>query len=317
LRNSRRSRSEGFPKGWFVIGFSDEYEPGQVQKLQYFDEALVAYRGAGGTLYVLDGYCPHLGANLGVGGTVEGECIRCPFHRWKFGADGLCVEIPYSEAPIPKKARLRSWEVRERDGMIYLWYHPEGGGPEFDPPDLGLDAALSPWSPWRHHKIRIATHSREIVENVVDIAHFSSVHGTEIDFFENRFEGVRAIQRNRGIAYPRGGGKDRFELEATYYGPGVQISEMRGVLASRLVNAHTMVDAGSLDLRFAVSLRRGGDDARLEALADRYIANLTTGFLEDVAIWENKVFRSTPVLCADDGPIIKLRRWYEQFFAPF
>ena len=298
-----------------MVGFSDEYAPGQVQKLQYFDRALVAFRGDDGTLRLLDGFCPHLGAHLGAGGTVEGNCIRCPFHRWKFAADGRCVEIPYSDAPIPKKARLHPWEVRERDGMIYLWYHPDGGAPEFEPPSLDLDGGL--WSPWRHHKIRIATHSREIVENVVDIAHFSPVHGTEIDFFENEFNGVQAIQRNRGVAYPRGGGKDRFELEATYYGPGVQISEMRGILSSRLVNAHTMVDKDCLDLRFAVSLRGDADDAQVAALADRYIANLTAGFLEDVAIWENKTYRAAPVLCADDGPIIKLRRWYEQFFAPF
>lgn len=39
-----------------------------------------------------------MGANLGVGGIVENDCIKCPFHHWSFsGKDGSLVDIPYSE----------------------------------------------------------------------------------------------------------------------------------------------------------------------------------------------------------------------------
>lgn len=49
-------------------------------------------------VFVLDAFCPHLGANLGIGGIVKDDCIECPFHMWKFrGVDGECCEIPYSE----------------------------------------------------------------------------------------------------------------------------------------------------------------------------------------------------------------------------
>lgn len=51
-----------------------------------------------GDVHVLDAYCPHLGANLGIGGLVKGDCIECPFHLWAFrGSDGQCVNIPYSD----------------------------------------------------------------------------------------------------------------------------------------------------------------------------------------------------------------------------
>lgn len=47
---------------------------------------------------IVDAYCPHLGANLGVGGRVHGNCIECPFHGWQFdGETGQCVKIPYAE----------------------------------------------------------------------------------------------------------------------------------------------------------------------------------------------------------------------------
>ena len=56
------------------------------------------FRGEDGKAYVLDAYCPHLGANLAVGGQVVGNCIECPFHGWRFnGNDGKCVKIPYAE----------------------------------------------------------------------------------------------------------------------------------------------------------------------------------------------------------------------------
>ena len=51
-----------------------------------------------GTIFITDLYCPHLGASLGSGGTVSGDCVTCPFHNWSFdGKTGECVDIPYAK----------------------------------------------------------------------------------------------------------------------------------------------------------------------------------------------------------------------------
>ena len=57
---------------------------------------------------MVDAYCAHLGAHLGVGGKVEGECIRCPFHGWRYdGESGKCTEIPYGDTEhIPSQAKV-------------------------------------------------------------------------------------------------------------------------------------------------------------------------------------------------------------------
>ena len=34
----------------------------------------------------------------------------------------------------------------------------------------------------------------------------------------------------------------------------------------------------------------------------------------DVHIWEGKGFSEPPTLCRDDGPMMRLRRWYRQLF---
>ena len=57
---------------------------------------LAVFRAEDGQAHIIDAYCPHMGANLAVGGVVKGNCLECPFHGWKFrGDDGKCVEIPY------------------------------------------------------------------------------------------------------------------------------------------------------------------------------------------------------------------------------
>lgn len=60
-------------------------------------ENLVLFRTMSGVASLMDTYCPHMGANIAVGGRVLGECIQCPFHGWKFNTEGKCVEISYSK----------------------------------------------------------------------------------------------------------------------------------------------------------------------------------------------------------------------------
>ncbi|CAG2106418.1 unnamed protein product [Medioppia subpectinata] len=66
--------------------------------IQLCGQQRVLFRGPSGVVHCLSAYCPHLGANLGVGGHVVTEsgddCIQCPFHGWRFGGDGQCKRIP-------------------------------------------------------------------------------------------------------------------------------------------------------------------------------------------------------------------------------
>lgn len=56
------------------------------------------FRTPEGKVHIMDAYCPHLGANMGLGGVVRGDCLECPFHGWQFdGNSGKCTSVPYSE----------------------------------------------------------------------------------------------------------------------------------------------------------------------------------------------------------------------------
>lgn len=308
----RQKIFQGYPRGWFVVAFSDELAVGDVHTLNYFGEKFALYRGEDGVPRILDAYCPHLGGSLGRG-RVVGDSIECPFHAWRFGADGVCNHIPYS-ARIPGKAVVATRQVREVNNIIYMWNDPKGGAPEYEVPVLP-ECSSDEWMPWVHAKLRVNTHPHELVENVVDVGHFTPVHRTKVEKFENVFDGHMATQINSGTAYPIGGGVDHYHIEATYYGPGFQISNWKGFMEARLINANTMVDKENMDLRFAVMLKKGSDPRQTKAFAKGYIENMSKGFQEDIDIWREKRFTPNPVLCEGDGPFIKLRKWYSQFYA--
>lgn len=322
-----------YPRGWFVLAGSEELDPGDIRPLRYFGRDLVLFRTHGGVPVVMDAHCPHLGAHLGVGGRVEGEALRCPFHGWCFGADGECLEVPYAKR-IPAQARTGTYPVRDINGLIMMWFDHDQRRPDFDIPVLPEWGAAG-WSGWNLHRMDIATHPREIVENVADSAHFEVVHRfDEMVAFDNIYDGHTATQLMCGRS-PVG----ETETRATYYGPGYQITWMDALFEVRLLNAHTPIDANRLHLFFGVMIRRAetvgeqerenlrqrlalmdlpedylDDPDNIDALYQAYVETTRQGYYDDVAIWEHKLYRRDPVFCDGDGPIARLRRWYGQFY---
>uniref|UniRef100_A0A1A9VEM0 Rieske domain-containing protein n=1 Tax=Glossina austeni TaxID=7395 RepID=A0A1A9VEM0_GLOAU len=88
-----------YPNGWYGILESSDLKVGEVKSIFALGEQLVAYRTREKIVYVLDAYCPHMGANLGIGGRVVDDQFECPFHQWRFrGSDGKCLNIRYAAA---------------------------------------------------------------------------------------------------------------------------------------------------------------------------------------------------------------------------
>ena len=177
--------------------------------VRFFGQELVLYRGrASGRAVLLDAWCPHMGTHLArnhtsyvvrSGEQVDGDNIRCPFHRWRFGPDGHCNEIPYSTAPIPQAARIRSWRVVEIMGAVFAWHDPEDGEPDYEIPVLAEwnDPA---WVRWTFDDLGVlACHPQEVVDNIVDAAHQAPVHGQDLIYFENEFLGHRVVQREGDV----------------------------------------------------------------------------------------------------------------------
>ncbi|GFX74105.1 cholesterol 7-desaturase [Trichonephila clavipes] len=125
-----------FPNGWIPLIESKGVAPGQSVSVSALGQRFCVFRGECGQAYVLDAYCPHLGADMSAGGKVAGECIECPFHGWQFsGQDGSCQKIPYS-CKVPDVARAKKWSSCEVNAFIFVWHHAEGEEPTWDMPSI-------------------------------------------------------------------------------------------------------------------------------------------------------------------------------------
>src|SRR5262245_46036181 len=95
---------QGIPSSWYLVAWSDEVPAGELVRLRYLEREMVAFRGADGAVSVLDAYCPHLGAHLGVGGRVEGGTLRCPFQdRKSTRLNSSHLDISYAVFCLKKK----------------------------------------------------------------------------------------------------------------------------------------------------------------------------------------------------------------------
>ena len=122
--------------GWFMVGWSPEFPAGEARPLHYFGEDLVAYRDEAGELHVLEGHCKHLGAHIGHGGKVVGDCVECPFHGWRWGPTAPTDTSPISRTGPTRSCGCGCIPVREQYDCVFIWHHPEGKEPQWEMPDI-------------------------------------------------------------------------------------------------------------------------------------------------------------------------------------
>lgn len=185
INRARRLRCVGekipapFPNGWFSILESHELRSGQAKSVNCFGKNFAVFRSEEGIVHVIDAYCPHMGANLGVGGTVRGNCIECPFHLWTIrGTDGECVNISYSNNPVPKLPKTKTYLSKETNGWIFVWNHAENESPWEIP--IIQEIETGEWIFQGRNEYYVNCHIQEIPENGADVSHLNAVHGPSI-----------------------------------------------------------------------------------------------------------------------------------------
>ena len=303
------------PFGWFQVAWSSELEPGDVLPRYYFGRHLVLWRDQEGVAHLNDAYCPHLGAHLGYGGHVDGCELVCPFHGWKFDADGANTDIPYGTR-TNQKARVGSYPVRELgDHFVMAWYHPEGAEPTYEIDEID-EMSSEDYSEWTTVHFSVAAATQELAENSVDGPHFRYVHNTEIVPEIQSYEtaGTTAIMRSiQQFPTPRGVVDGRIDVDNI--GPGFGVTRFSGIVDTFLVGAATPVDANRCEVRFNFKTKNLGDAKTTSGVGKAFVKEVCKQFEEDRPIWENKAHISRPALADTDPPFMKFRKWYAQFYA--
>jgi phenylpropionate dioxygenase-like ring-hydroxylating dioxygenase large terminal subunit len=304
------------PFGWFALAWGHELPTGAVLARRAFGRDLVLWRDEAGDAHLHDAWCPHLGAHLGVGGTVDGCTLRCPFHAWAFDADGANTDIPYSTR-TNARARLQTHPLVERNGLLMAWHHPEDAAPSWEVPVVDeFSPDQTEFSAPMERSFEIATAWQEMAENGVDAAHFRYVHRTaEVPVLESyETDGPRSRMRSKQFfVTPRGTTEGRIDSDA--HGPGFSVVRFSGIVDTVLLGCATPVERDLCEMRFTFAVRRFGDDAVTASVGRAFTDEVSRQLQEDQPIWEHKRFLARPALADTDGPITEFRRWASQFYA--
>lgn len=157
---------------WHPVAYTDELEGAGPLSTCLLDVDLVVYK-SGDRYVVARDLCIHRGARIS-GGWIEGDEIVCPYHGFRYGADGRCTRVPAQpETAIPRKLCLQTFPAVNRYGVIWTCLAgteaantiPEW--PDFNREDLRF-FRLKPLQ-WRSSATRH-------VENFNDVAHLSWLH---------------------------------------------------------------------------------------------------------------------------------------------
>ncbi len=159
---------------WYAVASSFALQRGPVA-VPFAGQDLVLFPDAEGRPRIFSDRCPHRGASLTLG-HLEGGCLRCPFHGWKFAADGTCLEAPAEPAgssPPARSGLVGERPVVESRGFVWMWWGP-------DPPDPALlpELPLFPASEWSHVESSFdwETHFSRVIESNLDNSHAYWVH---------------------------------------------------------------------------------------------------------------------------------------------
>lgn len=314
-----------YPDGWSALAFSAELRPGTVLTRPLQGEDVVLYRLPDGRLRAIRPYCPHLGAHLGLA-ELDGNDLVCPFHRFAFGPDGSCVRTSYGTPP--PTAGVDRLPVCEVNDAVYVWRHHDGRQPDWEIPRWHSLGHLPP----RYATWELSGHAQEVMENAVDIGHFSALHGwagaelTGPVFDGERFHLSMLVRERLPLL-----GETTVEVEVDGYGISCLHADVHtprlGIRMCSTVLA-TMIAPNRMQFRQSGRLLVAAPARLPEPLArplSRSLTRLLAGPMfhssceftaADFPIWDTKEYRSRPRLARGDGPIGPFRRWARQFYPP-
>lgn len=327
-----------YPDGWYRLLNSAQLRRGQLRYLECLGRALVIWRSEhSDDVFAMEAFCPHLGANL-AHGKVRGSRIECPFHAWQLTGDGKIARVPYSDT-VPQRSITESFPVEEVHGQIFM-YHRGGSTRQHAGEDVPYPAPRVPEiddgtfvSRGHYDAGRVHMHMIELLENAADPAHFASLHNRmNIPWTPIRLPGVQ-LEHTAHTDFDASAEPWRLQvqietvvslrdrrLESTRTSALVTYTGAGGILNFRI----TVPGAGTVEIiqtqlpigpfEQQVDFRWFAEPAMPRIVVWYVVGNWVSQWRNDVRIWQSKIFRDSPTLSRDDGPVVRLRRWYSQFY---
>jgi len=315
---------------WYPVCTAEELGSEEPLQVQLLGLKFVAFRDSSGKAHVLSDTCIHRGGSLGHG-TIEVDCIACPYHGWQFAGDGRCQKIPSEgSAKPPARAKVDSYPTEERYGIVFAFL---GDLPEEERPEL-YNIKEYDSEGWRANKIVILNvncYYERSVENGLDPVHNQFVHPAQ-GFPPMHKDTFRTWEDKWGTGFEAHFGdpvlentvlaKDRNvtgELRAGswHHGPNVLVTSIFVNAASNFVQVffEAPVDESHTRIYF-VNMRNfilepEMDDKVIEI--NKRIASEDIGLLEKLYPVRTPDSPTKELMTASDGIIVSYREWLTRF----
>jgi phenylpropionate dioxygenase-like ring-hydroxylating dioxygenase large terminal subunit len=163
---------------WYVAARDADVTRGLLP-VTILGEPVVLYRREDGVPVALEDACPHRKLPLSMG-RLHGDQVECGYHGLTFDCSGQCVRVPGSER-IPPGAKVRSYPLAERYGLLWIWMGDVDAANPADPADPAKIVQIDEWNDptWGVNpggSMTVDCHYLYVTDNLLDPSHVAWVH---------------------------------------------------------------------------------------------------------------------------------------------
>jgi phenylpropionate dioxygenase-like ring-hydroxylating dioxygenase large terminal subunit len=180
---------------WYAAAWAAELGERPLPR-RILEQPVVLFRMPDGTPAALEDRCPHRLAPLSMGECADGG-LRCGYHGLVFDAGGACISVPGQDV-IPPTAKVRSYPVAERYGLVWIWTGTDTPDPARLP---HLDGHGEPgWAVMSGGYQRHNGNYRIEIENLMDPAHTTFLHKETIGNRNQKDVPVQVSTDDKGLS---------------------------------------------------------------------------------------------------------------------
>ena len=181
---------------WYPAAWVHDLEANPVART-ILGEKIVLFRTGDGEAAALEDCCPHRLLPLSQGRVTE-DGLQCGYHALTFDGTGVCVAAPTQEN-LPEGARVRSYPVAERLGLVWIWMgDPDKANPAdiYDLPQYHDPA----WGVAHGDGLYVKANYLLLCDNLCDPTHVNYVHPTTLGDPGIADTEVKYEQRDWGVS---------------------------------------------------------------------------------------------------------------------
>ncbi|MFT5506675.1 MAG: phenylpropionate dioxygenase-like ring-hydroxylating dioxygenase large terminal subunit [Gammaproteobacteria bacterium] len=185
---------------WYVAAWADEIEQ-SLTSTRVLGEKICLFRNSDNRAIAFEDYCPHRRLPLSMG-RLHGDLLECGYHGLTFDGSGNCVAAPTNGKIIPDGARVKTYPLVEKYGLLWIWMG------DFDQADTNQIFEVKhfdddTWGYNRGQAIDVECNYQYINDNLLDPSHVAWVHHSTFGEANTRDTPLKTTLLDQGVAVTR------------------------------------------------------------------------------------------------------------------